>query len=194
MLLFAGIVFWGAALLMWKGSALFELSKTSARRRSLLFLGCGTVAFVGGGALIGNALYLRVDPRSVADLEFTRIDKEQGAAVGAPRVVSDTGQIQRAFALLSKARQHFRSGESCRKGYLIRLRLRGEPDFSGRLIFAYRSSGSGGDASIVVPSVSRRTSGALVDAGEYEVPEFDAWLARTVDPLFMGPSETRNGQ
>jgi hypothetical protein len=186
-----GATFWCVALVIWKWKALFQLSKISAKWLPLAVFGIGAIGFIAGGTTIANASYLRIDPTSIAELEFTQIDEEQGVAIGAPRIVNDPAQIQQAFALLGKARPYWRNHESFRNGYVIRIRERGKSDFSGRLIFAYRRSSLGGGSSIVIPSVSRRNGGALVDAGEYASPEFHSWLAKTVDPLFSNSKEAK---
>ena len=143
----------------------------------------GTVPVVTACFVFANGWYWRVDPNSVAELKFTQLDSESASA-GVSRTLSDPKEVARALRSLASAEIRSHERERFADGYVMRIKRKGAPEFSGRYLFVYRRSDLRGAVTVAVPGVSRSVRGMLVDVGEYNAPEFHAWLATTVDPLF----------
>ncbi len=89
------------------------------------------------------------------------------------------------MALLSGATAFFPNHDTLSDGYLVRLELTSDSE-SERNLFVFPESREGRPVNAVVPRTSRRTSGMLVEAGQYSSPEFTAWVTRAVrTPLCM---------
>ena len=128
----------------------------------ILILVIGTVPVVTACFMFANAWYLRVDPSSVAELKFTRLESES-ASDGASRTISDPTEIAEALRLLASAQARVRERESFADGYIIRVKRKGASEFSGRYIFVFRKSTKRGAVTVAFPSVSRSVRGMLVE-------------------------------
>jgi hypothetical protein len=139
-------------------------------------IGCCLVAVV-----CANAAYFRVDPTSIRQLEITELHDERPVRVACR--IEATDEIRRAMSLLSGAAAFLPNHDTLSDGYLVRLKL-AEDDDSERNLFVFPESRERKRVDAVVARVSRRTSGMLVEAGQYSSPEFAAWVIRAVrDPL-----------
>lgn len=182
-LFFFGLVLLAVAWATRVGRGIFGLlgrTRSSWFRIAPLWLGGAFI--VMGCSVIAGAGYARIDPDSVVELEFTRIDREHGQT-GAIRTFANAAQVSDALKLLTKATLFRRSHESLSDGYIVRFKLKGDEGFSNYGVFVYRRTSRGGSVSVVVPR-------SIFGVGEYSAPEFHDWIEGAIDPLFVDHTES----
>jgi hypothetical protein len=144
----------------------------------------GVVHFLGIYASLANARNFRFDPKDVAELRVVRMGEEGRATSGDPKTIRDRAMLDDGLSRLVESESRHRNHEHYSDGYRIQIVIPGSP--ADRYLSVYRRSSGGGAVSVVIPHLGASHAGTVNHAGEYSCPEFLAWVAKSIDPLFQG--------
>ena len=125
--------------------------------------------------------FRNIDVSQVKGLKIIKSIDEYDRDNSLQITINDTNSIQAALKSLKNCRETYRNHASYQDGYKLKFLFIDEVSDPEYYISVYRKSNNKEGKSVVIPHFYENKN---LNLGEYDCPQFQAWVRNNIDPLF----------